>query len=378
MDTFVDSSWYWLRYLDVNNQNKMCSPELSSKFLPVDLYVGGVEHAILHLLYSRFVCKVLEREKVLSGVKYPKDFSSLEPFAKLLSQGMVQGKTFKCSETGRYLKPTETEIKDSITIVKSTKKPANVTWEKMSKSKFNGISPEVVINQHGVDATRLFILYKAAPSDELPWDAKAIIGMERFLQRVKRLTQPTKKEETSKKLTKDKVFMATDLKYTANHAINEVTMALESTYSFPVAISELIKLTYKIEEAMKISSPSPQLIQTIEEAKNILITMLIPFSPKFASQILGKSPDQIQWPTVELDALKRNTETCVVMFNGRKIGTLQANETERMNGQTLKNLVLESGILSGINLNLEYSKVILAKEGRIINFLDGKSVKKSV
>lgn len=181
MDTFVDSSWYWIRFLDSHNNKEMISKGKLNK-LPVDIYIGGIEHSIMHLLYARFISKFLTDIKL---IYIPKG----EPFKKLLTQGMVTGITFKCQNTHRYIPSNEIEYVDNQPRVKSTSSPVKVTFEKMSKSKLNGVNPHEVIQQYGTDVTRLFILYKAPPQDELAWDATAIVGMQRFLNRVQDLVE---------------------------------------------------------------------------------------------------------------------------------------------------------------------------------------------
>ncbi|KAJ3029612.1 UNVERIFIED_CONTAM: Leucyl-tRNA synthetase, mitochondrial [Siphonaria sp. JEL0065] len=150
--------------------------------LPVTTYIGGVEHAILHLLYARFIGKFLFK----SGIAPGNAESSWrgEPFQTLIAQGMVTGKTFKCKQTGRYLKPEELDLADPTNpVIKTTGEPPQVTFEKMSKSKYNGVDPTEMIDKYGSDCTRLYVLFKAAPADELLWDEHGIIGMERWLAR---------------------------------------------------------------------------------------------------------------------------------------------------------------------------------------------------
>jgi leucyl-tRNA synthetase len=190
MDTFVDSSWYFLRYLDPHNKSLPFSHAKATAGMPVDVYIGGVEHAILHLLYSRFLSKFAWKTGLYGKgpeieAKEGKEPGNGEPFKVLVTQGMVQGRTFKDPVTGAFLKPSEVDVTDpSKPIQISTGLPPSISWEKMSKSKFNGVDPEDMIASYGADATRLHVLYKAPPSEELEWDEQSIVGMQRFLTKV--------------------------------------------------------------------------------------------------------------------------------------------------------------------------------------------------
>ncbi len=176
MDTFIDSSWYFLRYPDAQNASLPFDSAKTNDWMPVNQYVGGIEHAILHLLYSRFFVKVLRDRGLLN-------FS--EPFQCLLTQGMVQGITYKNPATGKYLSPAQvnpTEPKDP-----ETGEPLQVFYEKMSKSKYNGVAPEEVLAKYGADTARMFILFKAPPEKDLEWDDADVEGQFRFLNRVWRI-----------------------------------------------------------------------------------------------------------------------------------------------------------------------------------------------
>nr|CAG8613969.1 13871_t:CDS:10 [Entrophospora candida] len=188
MDTFVDSSWYFLRYIDPKNSTRPFSFEEASKYLPVDIYVGGVEHAILHLLYSRFFTKFLIQQGMYISKNQSNSSNFNEPFKRLITQGMVHGKTFKDPVSGRFLKPEEVDTTDpNNPIQKSTGLVPIVSFEKMSKSKYNGINPETIIDIYGADAIRLYMLFKAPVSEVLEWDDSSVVGMQRWIVRVWKL-----------------------------------------------------------------------------------------------------------------------------------------------------------------------------------------------
>jgi leucyl-tRNA synthetase len=177
MDTFVDSSWYFMRYADVENEQMMIRPDA---FNPVDIYVGGVEHAILHLLYTRFIFKFLATTDY-----WPEGRNNNgEPITKLITQGMVHGKTYSDPSSGRFLKPGEVEMSKSGPVITATGEYPLVSYEKMSKSKYNGVDPSTCISKYGADATRAHILFQAPVSEVLEWDEEKISGVTRWMRRL--------------------------------------------------------------------------------------------------------------------------------------------------------------------------------------------------
>jgi leucyl-tRNA synthetase len=184
MDTFMDSSWYFFRFLDPKNTSQIVEPAKADQGMPVDLYVGGVEHAILHLLYARFISKFLASTPVWPAGHLVKG----EPFKQLITQGMVHGKTFTDPENGRFLKPDEVDTTSGTPLIKATGQTPNVSFEKMSKSKYNGVDPGATIALYGADATRAHMLFQAPVTDVLEWDEKKITGVQRWLSRILRLS----------------------------------------------------------------------------------------------------------------------------------------------------------------------------------------------
>ncbi|KAL5117093.1 hypothetical protein ACEQ8H_005052 [Pleosporales sp. CAS-2024a] len=184
MDTFMDSSWYYFRYLDPHNDTALLDPRKANEGMPVDIYVGGVEHAILHLLYARFIAKFLA-----STTTWPEGARiNGEPFQRLITQGMVHGETFTNPENGRFLGPDELDWTDAAAPrIKANGLTPIRSYEKMSKSKYNGVDPAATIAKYGADATRAHMLFQAPVGDVLEWDSKKITGVQRWLQRVIRL-----------------------------------------------------------------------------------------------------------------------------------------------------------------------------------------------
>lgn len=186
MDTFMDSSWYFFRFLDSHNNEAPFSSTKVDDCMPVDLYTGGVEHAILHLLYSRFIAKFLGSIGLWKGELY-----KFEPFKKLITQGMVQGKTYTDPENGRYLRVGEMDMSSPAKprIILNGLTPC-ISYEKMSKSKFNGVDPLKCIDKYGSNAVRAHMLFQAPVFDELNWNEDHIQGTMRWIRRVLNLLKP--------------------------------------------------------------------------------------------------------------------------------------------------------------------------------------------
>ena len=179
MPQWAASCWYYLRYLDGYNDARPWSSESERQWMPVDLYVGGAEHAVLHLLYERFW------HKVLFDLGY---VSTKEPFKKLRHQGIILGYAYRDAQ-GRYHEFDEVERRGATVYLKSTGEKLDVSSEKMSKSKLNGVNPDDVVALHGADALRLYEMFMGDFEQAKPWDPRAIEGMSRFLRRVLRLVE---------------------------------------------------------------------------------------------------------------------------------------------------------------------------------------------
>ncbi|XP_046387110.1 probable leucine--tRNA ligase, mitochondrial isoform X2 [Ischnura elegans] len=175
MDTFVDSSWYFLRYLDPKNASAPFCPEKAKKFMPVDLYIGGKEHAVLHLYYARFMSHFLHSEGLLPNP---------EPFRRMLVQGMIMGKTYRAKKSGKYLRASDVEAQGKKVFERTTKEPVSVSWEKMSKSKGNGVEPSDMIEEHGADTTRLLVLADVAPTSHRKWMPETFPGIINWQRRL--------------------------------------------------------------------------------------------------------------------------------------------------------------------------------------------------
>ncbi|KAF3992600.1 hypothetical protein FT663_02253 [Candidozyma haemuli var. vulneris] len=296
MDTFIDSSWYFFRYLDSQNLNKVFDHDKATRHMPVDLYVGGVEHAILHLLYSRFISKFLGDIGMWDG----KDVRN-EPIKKLVTQGMVHGKTFTDPESGRFLKPEEVDLSDaSRPKIKATGLVPSVSFEKMSKSKYNGVDPAKCIETYGADAVRAHILFSAPISDQLNWNEDQIQGIERWLKKVINLKDDVIKMVSSSQsmstegntfkdielagevydqivLSEKELNLYNDIRFYTN----KISKSVEVDLSFNTIISDFMKMTNALQAAVKDGNFYPAIIL---DAYERLLVVMSPATPSIAEE----------------------------------------------------------------------------------------------
>ena len=356
MDTFIDSSWYFLRYSDANNSDRVFEVDKVNDWMPVDQYVGGIEHAILHLLYSRFFTKVLRDRGLLN-------FD--EPFKRLLTQGMVQGLTYKNPQTNKYI-PSDVVDRNS-PVDPETGDKLDVFYEKMSKSKYNGVAPEDVIAQYGVDTARMFAMFKAPPEKDLEWDDADVEGQYRFLNRVWTLVtnfDSGSVAAASGELNKEEK----DLRRAIHTAIDEITEDLTGDYQFNTAVSELMKLSNALKDAKCETSP------TYKEGIETLVLLLAPFAPHIAEELwhkLGNSESvhKQQWREVDESALTVDEITLVVQIMGKTRGTIQVPAGS--DKSALEKFATESDIAQKYIEGKEVKKVIVVPN-KLVNFVVAK------
>jgi leucyl-tRNA synthetase len=356
MDTFIDSSWYFLRYTDANNDSAPFAKEKVNDWMSVDQYVGGIEHAILHLLYSRFFTKVV-RDRALLDID--------EPFQKLLTQGMVQGITYKNPQTNKYIAPADVKFKGETPVDPKTGDELDVFYEKMSKSKYNGVDPQAVLDKYGADTARMFILFKAPPEKDLEWDDADVEGQFRFLNRVWRLvtefieaSPPTKK---SGELSKEEK----NLRRAIHTAIKEVSQDLDGDYQFNTAVSELMKLNNAISDAKCLESP------IYREGIETLLKLLAPFAPHIADELwhdLGHrdSVHQQDWLQHDPKALEVDEITLVIQIMGKTRGTVQV--PANLSKDNLEQYARESEVAQRYIEGKEIRKVIVVPN-KLVNFV---------
>lgn len=325
LDTFVESSWYYARYVSPDFTGGMVKPEAAQNWLPVNQYIGGVEHAILHLLYARFFHKLMRDEGVVQGN---------EPFTNLLTQGMVLADTFyREAENGKktWFNPADIELerdeKGRILSAKYSGDGQEVIiggQEKMSKSKNNGIDPQAIIDQYGADTARVFMMFAAPPDQSLEWSDAGVEGANRFLKRVWRLAAgflETGNQTTTidtANLSKD----AQDLRRKTHETIQKVGDDIERRHAFNTAIAALMEL---LNATNKFEAKDDNDAAVAREAITTLLTLLAPFAPHLSQTLLtqfGIDLTAAAFPQVDESALTRNTQTIVVQVNGKLRGKL--------------------------------------------------------
>ena len=355
MDTFMCSSWYFLRYPSSKSLTKPFEKEKINKWLPVDQYVGGVEHAILHLLYARFLTKALRDNNL---------FDIDEPFKRLLTQGMVQSAAYKNSITGKYISPTD--IKD-ITNPKDPKDNSKleVLFEKMSKSKYNGIDPESVIKKYGADTARMFILFKAPPEKDLEWGDSDVEGQYRFLCRIWKLFLDYSNNDITHEADKLKKENESSLLKSINIAIKEISNDIKNN-QFNTAISELMKFYNSISSNLNHVNNELR-----REALMKFCILLAPFAPHISDEIWhlignSKSVHLEQWPVFDEDALKENSYELVIQINGKVRDKINV-EINISDDEIKEKTLIRPNVKKWID-NKTIRKIIIVK-GRIINIV---------
>ena len=357
MDTFIDSSWYFLRYPDAKNEQQVFDSGKTNDWMPVDQYVGGIEHAILHLLYSRFFTKVLRDRGLLN-------FD--EPFQRLLTQGMVQGLTYKNPVTGKYIPSAQVDPVNPRD--PETGETLQIFYEKMSKSKYNGIDPEEVLGKYGADTARMFILFKAPPEKDLEWEDADVEGQFRFLNRVWRLVVSVDNMDAINRVTTKELSKAEkELRRAIHTAIKEVTEDLEGDYQFNTAISELMKLSNALADASCKDSP------IYAEGIQTLVMLLAPFAPHITEELwhlLGNSDSVHTQPWLKFDpgALVADEITLVIQIMGKTRGSIQV--PAQADKVALEKYARESEIAQRYIEGREIKKVIVVP-GKLVNFVIG-------
>ena len=342
LDTFVDSSWYFLRFCSPHNLDRGFTQEEANYWMPVDQYIGGVEHAILHLLYSRFFMQALS---------YKNDnFKLKEPFDGLFTQGMVCHETYK-DQTNSWLSPEEVTSEDGKEFYKKDNPSEKIIvgpTESMSKSKKNTIDPENIIKNYGADSVRLFILSDSPPEKDVQWSDQGMLASFKFVQKLWTLNskildkiKDNNQNDEGKNLTKF-----------TNQLINKITQNLEK-FHYNVIVANFYEMyNFLIKETDK---PIKKEI-LIENYKKILILMN-PFIPHFSNECLNTiNEDQIKWPKVSKGDLIEENINFVVQINGKKRAILK-----------VKRDMLEKEILETIKLNQEIEK-----------FINNQKIKKSI
>ena len=419
MDTFMCSSWYMFRFADPHHPDAPFSPQAVALMLPVDVYVGGIEHAILHLLYARFMAKFLATTSLWPAGANPAIQG--EPFRRLISQGMVHGRTFVDPSTGQFLRPddVDTETDRARPRIRASGQDVVVRFEKMSKSKHNGVDPAACVARHGADALRAHILFAAPVADVLEWDEAKIAGVRRWLLRVWRLvSEGAAALATAPKAADGDPFprfnpMALDSQFARVYALLagtslSVSKALAETCALNTCISDLMTLTNSLAAPSIASYPPSFLYHTL----SVLTRLLAPFAPALAEESWQTLHDALQWwpkgmRTANLadeaqdsvfdyafpgpaefpgatEAAAQSSggtgQTCVVMENGRKRLILDIGKLDR--DRALQGRALEEWAVEQIKGTEEgkrwlerkeeqggWKRIVVVEAGRTVNIV---------
>ncbi|AXO63090.1 leucine--tRNA ligase [Pseudomonas sp. phDV1] len=327
MDTFVESSWYFARYASPNYEDGMVDPAAANHWLPVDQYIGGIEHAILHLLYARFFHKLMRDEGLVS---------SNEPFKNLLTQGMVVAETYyRTLENGGkdWFNPADVELERDAKAkvisakLKSDGLPVEIGGtEKMSKSKNNGVDPQAMIDAYGADTCRLFMMFASPPDQSCEWSDAGVEGANRFLRRVWRLAHGHVSAGLPGKLD---VSVLTDeqkaVRRAIHLAIKQASNDIGQHHKFNTAIAQVMTLMNVLEKAATATEQDRALVH---EGLEIVTLLLAPITPHISHELwqrLGHADAVIdaQWPQVDESALVQDSLTLVVQVNGKLRGQIE-------------------------------------------------------
>ncbi|AKX51749.1 leucine--tRNA ligase [Thiopseudomonas alkaliphila] len=372
MDTFVESSWYYARYASPQYNQGLVEKNAADHWLPVDQYIGGIEHAILHLLYARFFHKLMRDEGLVKGD---------EPFANLLTQGMVIAETYyRLQPNGArvWYNPTEVEVEyDAKGKPVSAKLLADGEpvviggTEKMSKSKNNGVDPQFMIDQYGADTCRLFMMFAAPPEQNLEWTDAGVEGASRYLRRIWRLAHAHVSQGIPAALELANLTDAQkDIRRATHAAIKHASQDVGQFRKFNTAIAQTMSLMNVLEKAPTATEQDRALIQEGLEAIVLLLAPIIPHMCHVLWKNLGHSTDVIDtpWPVADESALVQDTLTLVVQVNGKLRGQIEvaadasreaveaearANENVQRftEGQTIRKVIVVPGKLVNIVAN---------------------------
>ncbi|XP_047217646.1 probable leucine--tRNA ligase, mitochondrial [Girardinichthys multiradiatus] len=381
MDTFVDSAWYYFRYTDPHNTDRPFERHLADHWLPVDVYIGGKEHAVMHLYYARFLCHFCKDQGLVAH---------REPFWKLLVQGLIKGQTFKLADSGQYLKRDQIDFTGKEPVALSGGS-IEVTFEKMSKSKHNGLDPQEVIQQYGVDTIRLYILYAAPPEQDILWNVKkdALPGVLRWQSRLWQLVTKLRGARqlgdvpNPSLLKRKELAEAKKIWDNKNYAIQEVTAHFTEDFLFNAALSRLMGLTNILSSAtVRVLQHSVE----FEEALAALVIMAAPMAPHLASELwaglcsvkkplsplLLRGGDVLlqPWPIVDPKYLEApDFVELSVLINNKPCGTVTIPLQVSKDSSQVQQLVLESPIGQKLLSERSIKRAILSPRTALINFL---------
>ena len=356
LDTFVDSSWYFLRFCSPDNNKYGFDYDAAKYWMPVDQYIGGVEHAILHLLYSRFFMRAITYKN--------ENFSLSEPFESLFTQGMVCHETYK-DKNNNWLSPDEIETNDGKNFFKKND-PNNIVSvgpaESMSKSKKNTIDPAEMIKNYGADAVRLFILSDSPPEKDVQWSEQGMLASFKFIQKFWLINNRIKEKIVISTNDNNQEGDLNLIKFT-NQLINKIDNNLEK-FNYNVIIANMHE-TYNYLNKVLSGKFNKKVL--MENYKKILIIMS-PIIPHIVNECFEVNNFDIsqKWPLVDKKYLSEETVSIVVQIGGKKRGIIKTKkDTEE---KTIMDLILKEDKINKSIKNKKINKVFFVKN-RLINIL---------
>jgi leucyl-tRNA synthetase len=368
-DTFMESSWYHARFTCSDLDSAMLDPDRANYWLPVDQYVGGIEHAILHLLYARFYHKLLRDEGLVE---------SSEPFKSLLCQGMVLAESFYTETDGRkqWLAPSEVSVErdDKGRTVSATETATGNTVHsggitKMSKSKNNGVDPQTAIDQHGADTVRLFTMFAAPPEQTLEWSDDGVSGAHRFLRKLWTMVNNHLQQDDIASLDRDSLNdEQKSLRRKTHETISKVNDDYGRRNTFNTAIAAVMEL---LNEVAKLNDQQPQSIAVRHEALTSAVLLLSPIAPHICHRLwhaLGNTDAvaNASWPVLDETALVRSSIEMVVQVNGKVRGKIQVSADASKDA--VEKMALEDANVLRFTEGVSIRKIIVVP-GRLVNIV---------
>ena len=352
LDTFVDSSWYFLRFCSPKNTKYAFDLDEINYWMPVDQYIGGVEHAILHLLYSRFFMRAINYKN--------NKFNINEPFSGLFTQGMVCHETYK-DKDNKWLSPEEVESKDGKNFYIKNSPNVKVSVglsESMSKSKKNTIDPENIINNYGADAVRLFILSDSPPEKDVQWSEQGMIASFKFVLKLWTLHQKFKSKIEENSNHKDE-----EISIFTNQMIEKINYNLEK-FNYNVIIANLYEAYNFFNQKLNSSIKKKSLLDNYTK----FLTVISPIIPHFSSECLNdlKLNSFQKWPEVDKNLIKKDTIEYVIQVNGKKRATVKYMKD--ISQEELINEIRNNSVTKKIIENKKIKKCFFVKN-RLINIL---------
>jgi leucyl-tRNA synthetase len=352
LDTFVDSSWYFLRFCSPKTQDKPFDEKMVNYWAPVDQYIGGIEHAILHLLYSRFFMKAIK--KCNNKIEYS------EPFKNLFTQGMVCHETYK-DKKGNWLYPDEIKKNGDKKAIKLSDK-SEVTIgpsESMSKSKKNTIDPETMIKEFGADSVRWFILSDSPPEKDVQWSSAGVVSASKFLQKIWNLNQLilNRLENTNN------IKQVENFENKINHYVYKIDTAI-GNFQFNVVIAQFHEIYRLINDSLKLKLTNKILINNMIK----IMKLMIPLVPHIAHECLSnlKCVAVNEWPKIDKTAIAKSSVKLVVQINGKTRDVLEIKKD--LNENDINKLIKNSAKANKYLVNNKVIKTIFVKN-KIINYI---------